>query len=366
MRILLISSAVTYGGGERHLVDLARGLTELGHDIFVGLRPTNQWQGRLDFIPKEHIFHVSIRNSFGMFSAKRIARFIEENEIDILHAHVARDYLAASVAARSSKRARLVLTRHVVFPMKAFHRFALRNVDAAIAVSPPVRIQLERIFHPKKVHVIANGIVLDEEQADSRKELGRLFRHDHSIPESAPLVVTIGELKVLKGQRDLVLAANEVLKVIPDARFVIAGKENTIDQRFRRELRRLTRVFGIEENFLWLDWLEDTRPLFAAADLFVSPSHSESFGLAILEAMAAGTPVLATETDGARELIDVADCLTPIKDPLAMASKMIALLTDRDRASELARHFSATARERYGVDRMVAATAEIYALVLSR
>jgi glycosyltransferase involved in cell wall biosynthesis len=356
---------LTYGGGERHLVDLARGLIEQGYEIYVGLRPSNQWQGRLDFIPEERIFHVSIRNSFGMFSAKRIARFIEQNEIDILHAHVARDYLAASVAARSSKRAKLVLTRHVVFPMKTFHRFALRNVDAAIAVSPPVKTQLERIFHSKKVHVVPNGIVLGHSIERSREELGLEFRREHSIPESAPLIVTLGELKVLKGQRDLVLAANELLKEIPEARFVVAGKENTLDQRFRRELKRLTRVFGIEDNFLWLDWLEDTQPLFAAADLFVSPSHSESFGLAILEAMASGTPVLATETDGSRELIDVPDCLTPIKDPLSMAQKLAALLSDRVRLKQLGEHFAAAARERYGVDKMVAATAEIYTRLLS-
>src|SRR5947209_3975529 len=134
MRLLHLSSALTFGGGERHFVDLGRELCARGHVLFVGLRPTNRWQDRIDFVPPERFLHVSIRNSFGMFSARRIARFAEENGIDIIHAHVARDYVAASIAARSANT-RLVLTRHVSFPMKSFHRFALRNVDAAIAVS---------------------------------------------------------------------------------------------------------------------------------------------------------------------------------------------------------------------------------------
>ena len=74
VRVLHISSAKTFGGGERHLVDLCRELTTRGHEVFVALRPTNEWQDRLDFLPPERFLHVSIRNSFGMFSARRIGR----------------------------------------------------------------------------------------------------------------------------------------------------------------------------------------------------------------------------------------------------------------------------------------------------
>ena len=179
MKILHISSAKTFGGGERHLVDLCRELDRRGHEVYVAIRPSNEWRERLSFLPAERFLLVSIRNSFGMFSAKKIGRFIESNEIDIVHAHVARDYLAASIAVRSLKRAKLVLTRHVVFPLKPFHRFALRNVDAAIGVSPPVAEQLVRIFPPDKVHVIPNGINTDAERNDA--ETGLEFRDFHKI-----------------------------------------------------------------------------------------------------------------------------------------------------------------------------------------
>src|SRR4051794_11392306 len=100
---MYISSALTYGRGERHVVDLAREMMGRGHDIFIGLRPTNQWQERFCFVPPERFLHVSVRNSFGMLSANRIASFLVKNNIDVIHAHVARDYLAAAVAARSAK-----------------------------------------------------------------------------------------------------------------------------------------------------------------------------------------------------------------------------------------------------------------------
>ena len=69
MRILQISSAKNFGGGERHFVDLCRGLASRGHEVFVALRPTSEWQARLDFIPPENVLRVSIRNSFGVLSA---------------------------------------------------------------------------------------------------------------------------------------------------------------------------------------------------------------------------------------------------------------------------------------------------------
>lgn len=363
MRILQISSAKNYGGGERHLVDLSRELKQRGHEVYVALRPTNEWQDRLDFLPAEHILHVSIRNSFGMFSAKRIAKFIDKQEIQIVHAHVARDYLTASIATRSAGRAKMVLTRHVMFPMKPFYRFALRNVTAAIAVSPPVRQQLLKIFAPEKVRLIPNGITMPVDPS-FQKAAGIEFRASHEIPQDVPLVVTLGELKPLKGQRDFVLAANEIVKRIPNCHFVIAGKDNSIDQRFRRELKRLVRVLGLEDRFLWLDWLDDLTPLLAAANIFVSPSHTESFGLAILDAMAAGTPVVATATDGAKELLSGTNALVPVKDPLALTETICRFVEDTDVRQRLGEDLRRTAREKFGLFTMVDATEALYREIL--
>ena len=358
MRVLHISSAKTFGGGERHLVDLCRGLKERGHEIFIALRPTNEWEDRLDFIPRENFLHVSIRNSFGMFSAKRIGNFLKSRKIDVIHAHVARDYLAAGIACRVAKDSRFVLTRHVMFPMKPFHRFALNNLDAAIAVSPAVATQLEKIFPGDKIRVIHNG--LDIDRNTDVDTLRREFRFLHDIPFDVPVVGTIGELKPLKGQRDFVLAASEIAKTHPECRFVIAGKDNSANKKFRRELRRLVKVFGMSERFLWLDWVDDTAAFFSAVDVFVSPSHSESFGLAILEAMARGLAVVATETDGAQELIGGNGTLVQINDPVGLAAAVSALLSDAERCQAIGEALQKIAAERFSVDRMVAATESLY------
>lgn len=364
MRILHVSSARTFGGGERHFVDLTRGLKASGQEIYAALRPTCVWKDRLDFLPVEGLFEVSIRNSFGVLSAIRLADFIREKEIDIVHAHIARDYIPASIACMASK-ARFVLTRHVLVPLKPFNRFALKNLAMAIAVSDAVAVDLKRIFPPEKVTVIHNGIDANSVEDDDRERLRNEFRTFHGIDPHSPLVGTLGELRDLKGQTEFVLAAAEIVKKIPDCRFVIAGEDHSNDRKFTRELKRLAKVLRLEDRILWLDWLEDTRSFYSAIDLFVSASRSESFGLAILESMASGTAVVATETDGAKLLLGINGPFARIEDPLDLAEKIVFMLENEPFRRTSSKDAIDRAASRFQLSTMVDRTAELYDQVMN-
>lgn len=357
MKILQISSARHYSGTERHLVDLSRSLAARGHEVFVALRPTSNWQHRLSFLPPENILHVSIRNSFGILSALKIADFIREHEIEIVHAHVPRDYIPASIACMTAKRAQFVLTRHMLTPLKPFNKFALKNLTKAIGVSDFVGGELRSVFPSNKVVVVPNGLDLDSLRP--RSVLREEFRRTHEIDPDVPMVGILGDLREAKGQFDFVLAAAEVVKRIPNAQFVIAGLDYTMDRSFRRELRRLAKTLGMADKFLWLDWLDDTAPFYAAIDVFVSASHTESFGLAILEAMIRETPVVATETEGARELLGQDASLVPIRDPVALAEAICETLVDETRGSTGER-LRRRAAEKFSLERMLNETEELY------
>lgn len=361
MRVLHISSARVFGGGERHFIDLARGLEVRGHEVFAALRPSNEWQERLDFLPPERILHVSLRNALGVLSAQRIGEFVRENNIEIVHAHAARDYIPASIACRIAKPAKFVLTRHVLFPMKTFHRFALTNLSKSIAVSNAVAANLQRIFPKEKIALIANGIDIDDRINENRERLRQEFRFMHGIPFDAFLIGTVGELKLLKGQRDFILAANVVAQKHPEARFVVVGRDNSFKKEFRRELKRLVKIFRLEEKFLWLDWVEETSSLFAAMDVFVSASHSESFGLAILDAMANGTAIVSTETEGAKELLDEhSGKLVPLKDSVRLAEAVGELLSDEKTRRAFGENAQTLAREKFDLEKMIAETEKLY------
>jgi L-malate glycosyltransferase len=366
MKILQISSAKYFGINERHLVDLSKGLVERGHEVFVVLRPSNEWQDKFDFLPPENIFHSSIRNAFGIFSAQKIANFVNKKNVEIVHAHVARDYIPASLVCRTSKNAKFVMTRHVLFPMKPFHRFALGNLSKAIAVSDAIEKNLRNIFPFGKVKIISNGINTESLSDEDRRKMREEFRFLHNIPFDAQVVGTAGELKELKGQRDFVLAATEIAKRNDNAFFVIVGKDNSTNQQFRRDLKRMVKVFDLKERFLWLDWVEYMQILLVSLDIFASASHSESFGLAILEAMTNKTAIVATETEGAKEYLrnNETALLVPIKEPVKLAEAIEMLLNDEEKRKSLAENAQTFAEEKFPLNEMIDKTEKLYREIL--
>lgn len=366
MKILQVSSAKNFGGGEKHLVDLVNGLRSRGHEVFLAVPEDSPVLEKLQKFSDKNVLLSEIKNSVDVFAARKIAKFIRQNRIEIVHAHAAKDYLPASLAIRFAPPAKLILTRHVLFPIKRTQKFALSNVAKVIAVSSAVEANLEKTFPKEKIVKIPHGIRVEKWANADKETLFREFRFLHNIPFDAPLVGTVGELKRLKGQQDFVLAANEIVKKFPETHFVIVGKDNSFKKDFRRELKRLVTVFGLKDRFLFLDWVEDTAPLFSALDVFVSASHTESFGLAILEAMASGKAIVATETEGAKELIETGKSgkLVTVREPLEIAAAVGDFLRDERFGENCGRKAQETAREKFSLEKMIGQTEKVYQSVL--
>jgi glycosyltransferase involved in cell wall biosynthesis len=102
LRILQISSAQSLGGGERHLADLANGLARRGHDVYVALRPKSPLIKELAGLVNKNITTLPLRNSLDAISARDLSRLVRRNKIQIVHAHMARDYPLAAYAARAN------------------------------------------------------------------------------------------------------------------------------------------------------------------------------------------------------------------------------------------------------------------------
>lgn len=361
MRILQINSARTFGGGERHFVDLCQGLANRGHDVYAAVRPEMEWAERLSFLPSDNVLRNPMRNALDVPSVRQLAKFISKYQIEIVHAHLARDYTLASMAVRLVPEAKLVFTRHVLFPVKSVQKLLLSNVSKVIAVSSAVEANLEKTFAKEKIVAIPNGIEIDKWASIDPPALKARFKSDNNIPADKILIGTIGELKELKGQEDFVLAAQIVAERFPGAHFAVIGKDNSSGQVFRRKLKRLVKVFGLDEHFLWLDWVESTAEALCAVDVFVSPSRSESFGLAIVEALAAGCSIVATETEGAKQILANGKYseLTRVNDPVALAEGICRALEKQDYKKPKVEN-QKYAAEHFSLERMVAETEAVY------
>ncbi len=369
LRILQISSAQSLGGGERHLADLANGLIDRGHEVFVALRPHSALDDQLSRVSKRNITTLPLRNSLDVHSARELARLVRKSNIEIVHAHMARDYPLAAYAVRRNPAARLILTRHVLFPLNRLHRLTFSKASRIIAVSQAVASQLraDRVAPPGKISVVLNGIHA-RRFALAREQFNRdEFLRRWKLPEKSLLVGTVGELTPLKGQQEFLRAAAQISKQIAGCNFIIAGIDHSPDGKNEAQIERLIDELNLREQVHRVKWLDDLAQLYCALDVFVSASHTESFGLAIVEAMASGTAVVATETDGAREIIRPGETglLTAIGNPNELASSIQSLLNDEAARLRLAEAAQKDVAARFAVERMVDETEKIYRGVFS-
>lgn len=364
MRILQISSASSLGGGERHLADLAHGLLKRGHDVHLALRPRSPLLDELKELRKGNVATLSLRNSLDAKSARDLATLVHKNDIQIVHAHMARDYPLAAYAVRRNPRAKLIVTRHVLFTLNRLHRVTLAHAARVIAVSEAVAQQLRKdnVVPAEKISVVLNGIDTAK-FARAKAEFDReQFLEAWNFPRDSLLVGTVGELSPLKGQEEFIRATAQVLRGFPGAYFVVCGVDHSEDGRHQKRLEQLIAEAGLKDRVRLVGWLEDLPKLYSALDVFVSASHTESFGLAIAEAMASGAAVVATRTEGARELITEGNTglLVSIGDVDALASNILRLLTYADERIRLGQMAQQYAAANFSLERMVDETERIY------
>lgn len=364
MKILQISSAQSLGGGERHLADLANGLARHSHDVYLALRPKSALIRELKDVAEENVTTLPLRNSLDARSARDLAKLVSKNQIEIVHAHLARDYPLAAYAAQMNPSSRLIVTRHVLFKLNRLHRITLAKAARIIAVSQAVASQLlvDATAPREKISVVLNGI--DAARfAKARAEFNRRqFFDSWRLSADSLLVGTVGELTPLKGQEEFLRAASQVLQHHPNAYFIIAGIDHSRGNKHRLRIEQLIEKLNLTERVRLVGWLEDLAQLYCSLDVFVSASHTESFGLAIAEAMASGTAVVSTETEGAREIIRSGETglLVPLGDVEGLAQAILVLLKETDLRARLGTAAQQAALTNLSVERMISETEEIY------
>lgn len=347
-----------------------RGLDEHGHEIYAAVRPRSPIAREIAArVRAAHMLELPLRNALDLKSARRLAQFITTHKVEIVHAHVARDYLLAALAVRRARLGgvRLVVTRHLLFPLNRITALIIRKRAARIiAVSEAVArvLREQNNFPAHKIRVVLNGVDIEAFASPARADVRSEYAH-RLVPSSTAkrFVGIAGELRPHKGQEDFVRAAARVAADFPDVDFLIAGEDPTGGKEFRAHLETLIAEANLTARVHLTGWLEDLRDFYNALDVFVSASRIEPFGLVIAEAMASGAAaVVTTATDGAREIIDdnLTGKIVPIGDAQAMAKAISEILADEETRRRFTERAALAARERFSLARMVDETECIY------
>lgn len=300
MKILQVCSATEIGGGELHVIDLTRALIERGHELHLAIRPHAKIKNELASLP---IFwhELPLRNAVDIFSAKELKNIIDQHNIEIVHAHVARDYPICGLATKNTS-AKLFLTRHHFNPIKSnfLYRSAIKQANRFIAVSNAVKTEIQKAFPQltARTSVIPNWIdtnfIASFTNENSRKSLGvsRTF-----------VVGMIGQITPLKGQKYFIEAAQKIDR--DDIDFLIIGApQSEHDKEYQQDLQQVFNNFLDRKTLRFTGAIPDIAAKFSAFDIIVVPSINEGFSLVVIEAMAAGCAVIASRTGGIIDLIE--------------------------------------------------------------
>ncbi len=239
--------------------------------------------------------------------------------------------------------------RLLTWPTWQYLIYLYRKCDVVIATSEWVKTQLEARKLGRHIEIIPNGVNIKKFSPDIDSQQ---FRDRYGIPDR-PMVFFAGRLEHKKDPQTFLRAAIESKS---DAVFVVSGR-GELEEKLRKMCRDMP-------NIIFTGYLPDELipQAFAAADLFVMPSEMETQGIVLLEALASGTPCIATNTGIAKDVIDPEFLIEP-RDANGLAEKVDALIEDKKRRKKLARHGRKLVEKEYSLDVMVKRLGQLYDIV---
>ena len=369
LRVMLVISSLEHGGAERQVIELANGLDPRRFDVHVCcLQEHNPLAGGLRERGRRcHV--VARRGRYDVGVIGRVARLMRRLRVQLAHAFLFDAEMVTRLAARWARVPIVVASErntdyHVPWWQWLGKRLTRNLFDLLIANSEAGQRFNVRTFGiaPERIRVIRNGV-------DTRR-FRPLDRHDArqrlGIPEQALAVGMVATFKRQKNHADFFRMAHALAQQHPDAVFVCVGEALRDNQQgaadYQREVLALVHALRLPQRTLFLGTRDDMPEVYSALDVAVLPSRREGTPNVLLEAMACGVPVVATDVSDNRHVVPdgVTGFVVPLGDVDALTQRVTTLLADPARRAEMGRAARAWATREFSTDALIARTAKVY------
>jgi len=303
-----------------------------------------------------------------------MTRFFQQQRPAIVQSFLPTANLFAAISAKFARVPVIITGRRATmnphasdfpaFPHQWLLHLSNRWVSAVLANSMRLRdecLMQERWLSPQTIHVIYNGVDLSRFCATTPS---LRLKHAFGIPEHAPVVGVIANLAARKGHCDLLSAAEIILRQMPVTRFVFVGR----DEGMQEELDAQAQNAGIRDAVIFAGQQSNIPEWLSLLDLVVSASYEEGMSNALLEAMAAGKPIVATRIAGTPEIVvdGTTGILVSPGEPEALAEAVLRLLQHRDVRETMGNAGRQRAREVFPIERLIERTEAFYRTLLEQ
>ncbi|MHB0950112.1 MAG: N-acetyl-alpha-D-glucosaminyl L-malate synthase BshA [Gemmatimonadaceae bacterium] len=355
----------TYGGSGAVATELGIALAQKGHEVhFI----TYQQPFRLPaFLPRVYFHEVEVVRyplfeypPYDLALSVRMHEVVLRHGLDLLHVHYAIPHATSAWIAKEMLRPtrpdiRVLTTLHgtditIVGQDPSFHaitKFSIEKSDGLTAVSRYLQEETFNAFGCTacRIEVIHNFV--DPEVYD-RARYPDPFRGQ--LDGGRRVLMHVSNFRAVKRVCDVVRVFARVAKEIPSVLVMVGDGPERVNAEAEAQ------ALGVTDSVYFLGKLDAVAPLLAGADLFLLPSETESFGLGAHEALASGAPVVGSDVGGLPEVVRPGETgeLCAVGDVEAMAAAAIGILRDWDRWHAMSTRAAADARERFGIDQIVA------------
>ncbi len=347
MNIMEITSGTDVNGAVRHCLLLSRELAQRGHRVTLVCRP-GAWIGDQFADGSVEVVRSDLHR-VPLDELRRMAAVVRQRDIQVIHTHMSRAHFFGVLLRwfTGTPCAATAHSRHfqIHWPLN----------DLVIAVSEATcRFHSRWNLVPKNRLQTIHNFIDPEALAPMPESARHQVRGEWLTGPEDRLVGIIGNVIPRKGHLYLVRALPRVVAAVPKARLVIVGNEAS--SQYAAQVKAAAADLGVAEHIVWAGHRTDVRRVLAALDLCVLASVEESLPLVLLEAMAAGLPVVATAVGGMPECIRPGETglLVPPADTVALAEAIIALLADPDRCRAFGQAGATWVRQRFSAEAQVA------------
>jgi glycosyltransferase involved in cell wall biosynthesis len=351
--VLHIDPERAWGGGERQVAGLLEYLSARGHQCLLLCHPEAPLSEKAKRIGVPTL-SIRMRNDLDPRPAFFFRNVVRSGNYDIIHFHTKRAHSLALWLGRLRSKSKIVVTRRMDYPIKPgwYTSFLYnRQTDGIVAISKKIAaVLLEGGVRRETIRVIYSGVEPE------------LFYAADARRNGGPLVVgTLAGLVRRKGHRYLLEAAARLKQQGVRLRYCFGGEGPE-----RRDLQELALRLGLRDEVSFLGFVSDAPRFLSSIDIFALPSLFEGLGVAVLEAMAAGKPVVASAVGGIPELVEdqTTGILVPPGDFEALAGALSRLASDPERVRAMGEIGRETVRHRFTMEQMALQNEAFYYDVL--